>query len=343
MGRFVDGTWTTQPAARRPDGRFVRPVTQFRDRITASQGRFQAEAGRYHLYVSYACPWASRTLIVRELMALTDVIDVSVLHPDMGDDSWTFAHDPADIEGPTGDLAGEAKLLGDVYLRADAKYTGRVTVPVLWDRRERTIVNNESVEIIEMFNREFDAFTDVRWDLCPDAERDAMDGMDGMDGMDARIYETVNNGVYRAGFAGSQAAYEEAFDALFETLDMLEQRLATRRYLCGARLTASDLRLFTTLVRFDPVYHTHFKCNLRRLIDYDNLWGYTRELYQIPAIKRTVRMDHIKRHYYRSHESISPRRIIARGPLIDFDAPHGRGHLEGDPHVEALIGSGTSP
>lgn len=330
MGRFVDGEWTTQPAARRPDGQFVRPITQFRHRITAGPGRFQAEAGRYHLYVSYACPWANRTLIVRELKGLSNVIDVSVLHPDMGDDGWTFAHDPDDIEGPTGDLIGDARLLGDVYLRANPQYTGRVTVPVLWDRQEATIVNNESPEIIEMFNSEFSAFTDVQWNLLPD------DLCETMGSLDARIYGTVNNGVYRAGFASSQQAYEDAFDALFDTLDMLEARLSKQRYLCGPRLTASDLRLFTTLVRFDPVYHTHFKCNLRRLIDYDNLWGYTRELYQIPGVARTVRMDHIKRHYYVSHESISPRRIIAKGPLIDFAEPHGRGHLEGDPHVEAL-------
>lgn len=327
MGRFVDGQWVTGAAKPRADGQFVRPTTQFRERITAAPGRFTAEAGRYHLYVGYPCPWACRTLIVRQLKGLTDAIGVSILHPDVGDDGWTFRDDPGDIGGTTGDRAGNASLLRDVYLRAAANYTGRVTVPVLWDTREQTIVNNESPEIIDMLNSELSAFTDVDWDLSPDAPPAEVEQLDG------RIYTTVNNGVYRCGFANSQQAYEDAFDALFETLDMLEARLQDRRFLWGQRLSIPDIRLFTTLVRFDAVYFGHFKCNRRRLVDYPNLWGYTRELYQVPGVAQTLRMDHIKRHYYGSHESINPRRIIAKGPDIDFAQPHGREHLPGDPHL----------
>ncbi len=296
-------------------GRFVRWESPFRDWVTADgRSGFPAEPGRYLLYVSWACPWAHRTLIARKVKHLEDVIDVAVVHPHMGPESWHFG--PCD--GCTPDPVMCAEFLYELYRSARPDYTGVVTVPALFDRETGTIVNNESSEILRMLNSAFDAYGDPGVDLYPEDRRDAIDAIN------ATVYEHVNNGVYRAGFARSQAAYEEAFDALFATLDSLEKRLAGSRYLAGERITEADWRLFTTLVRFDAVYHTHFKCNLRRLVDYPHLWAYTRELYQRPGIAETVRLDHIKHHYYTSHPRLNPKGIVPKGPAIDFDEPHGR-------------------
>lgn len=308
MGMMIDGKWSTEWY--RPDekGRFVRPKTSFRSAVTADgSSGFPAEAGRYHLYVSYACPWASRTLMVRKLKKLDDTISVSSVSPLMGKNGW---------ELPTGDGAGPvegARYLYEVYARARPDYTGRVTVPVLWDKKQNTIVNNESREIIRMLGREFDAFGDASVDLCPREIEEAVDQTI------SAIYEPVNNGVYRAGFATSQEAYEEAVVQLFDALDHWEKVLSRQRYLCGDRLTEADICLFTTLIRFDMVYYGHFKCNLRQLRDYPNLWNYTKEIYQIPGIAETVNFDHIKRHYYWSHDMINPTRIVPLGPkMSDF-------------------------
>jgi glutathionyl-hydroquinone reductase len=299
----------------------VRMDSQFRHWITpdgspgpSGEGGFAAESGRYHLYVSWACPWAHRTLIFRVLKGLEDIISVSVVNPYMLDSGWSFDDHP----GSTPDHLHGARYLHEIYTRADPRYSGIVTVPVLWDRQRDTIVNNESAEIIRMFNSAFDAFTDRHEDYYPEALRPEIDDVN------ARIYETLNNGVYRAGFATSQSAYDRAFDALFDTLDWLEERLGSRRYLAGDRLTEADWRLFTTLVRFDSVYHGHFKCNLRRLVDYPNLWAFTRELYQLEGIAGTVHMDQIKTHYYGSHKQLNPSGIIPRGPELDFNAFHRR-------------------
>lgn len=329
MGLLIDGVWHDRwYDTRASGGRFVRGEAQFRNWITedgrpgpSGEGGFAAEPGRYHLYVSLACPWAHRTLVYRVLERLEEWIDVSVVHWFMGERGWTFERGA----GATGDRLHGLRYLHELYLRADPHYTGRVTVPVLWDRRRETIVNNESSEIIRMFDRAFDRLRGERIDWCPEGLRDRIDALN------ARIYETVNNGVYRAGFATSQDAYEEAFDALFATLDELDARLAGQRYLLGARPTEADWRLFTTLVRFDTVYHGHFKCNLRRLVDYPHLWAWTRELYGWPGIAATVDFDHIKRHYYGSHERLNPTRIVPKGPAVDFAAPHGRGHLPAAP------------
>jgi glutathionyl-hydroquinone reductase len=301
----------------------------FRNWVTADgrpgpsgEGGFKAERGRYHLYVSLACPWAHRTLIVRKLKKLDDAITVSVVDPFMGDNGWAFsAPDGSLTPGATPDDLNGARCLYEIYARARRDYTGRVTVPVLWDRETATIVNNESSEIIRMFNSAFDAVGAAGDDLYPQARREEIDQLNAV------IYDTVNNGVYKCGFAKTQAAYEAAFDPLFETLDRLEQRLTRQRYLFGARTTEADWRLFTTLVRFDAVYYSHFKCNLRRIIDYPNLWGYTRDLYQVPGVAETVSLAHIKRHYYASHAMINPTRIVPKGPAIDFAAPHERARL----------------
>ena len=324
MGQLIDGHWT--PAwydTGASGGAFVRDTARFRNWITpdgspgpSGSGGFAAESGRYHLYVSYACPWAHRTLIFRALKGLGDHIGVSVVHPDMLDDGWTFA---TDFPGTTGDRLFGLPFLRDIYTRAVPDISGRVTVPVLWDRAQGTIVSNESSEIIRMFNSAFDGLTGNRADFRPEALRD------GIEAMNARIYPAVNNGVYRAGFATTQAAYDEAVHLLFDTLDWLDAHLGRHRYLLGDRVTEADWRLFTTLVRFDPVYHLHFKCNRRRLIDYPDLWAYTRELYQWPGVREMVRLDHIVRHYHFSHDTINPHRIVPINPLIDFDAPHGRG------------------
>lgn len=304
------------------DGEFIRQDSQFRSWVTADgapgpsgEGGFRAEPGRYHLYVSYACPWAHRTLIFRRLKGLERVIDVSVVHPYMGEPGGSFA---ADFPGATGDrLYGHAHM-HELYTRAQPRYTGIVTVPVLWDRERETIVNNESSEIIRMLNSAFDAFGDRGVDLYPRALRAQIDAINAV------VYENVNNGVYQAGFASSQRAYERAFERLFRTLDELEERLGRHRYLLGEHLTEADWRLFTTLVRFDAVYYSHFKCNARRLVDYPHLWAYTRDLYQMPGIAETVHLDHIKHHYYASHRELNPTGIVPKGPELDFEAPHGR-------------------
>ncbi|GIX12705.1 MAG: glutathione-dependent reductase [Paracoccaceae bacterium] len=324
MGQLVDGVW--RPGwydTGASGGRFRRQPTRFRNWITpdgapgpSGEGGFPAESGRYHLYVSLACPWAHRTLIFRALKGLAPHISVDVVHPDMLEDGWTFA---TDFPGTTGDSVLGCRFLREVYLAADPKCSGRVTVPVLWDRQRRTIVSNESSEIIRMFNSAFDHITGNRADFWPEDLRAAIEPIN------ARIYETVNNGVYRAGFATTQAAYDEAVRALFATLDWLEGHLAASRYLTGARVTEADWRLLTTLLRFDLVYHGHFKCNRRRIVDYPNLWGYARELYQWPGVAETTDFAHITRHYHYSHDSINPHRIIPIGPDIDWTAPHGRG------------------
>jgi putative glutathione S-transferase len=279
---------------------------------------FKAEPGRYHLYVSLACPWAHRTLIFRKLKGLEEVVSVSVVHWHMGAEGWEFREGHGTIPDP---VLGASRL-HRIYSAARAGYTGRVTVPVLWDKQQGSIVNNESSEIIRMFNSAFEAWARPGLDFYPEDLRGAIDEIN------ETVYHGVNNGVYKAGFATSQEAYEEAFDALFDTLDALEDRLARQRYLVGGRLTEADWRLFTTLVRFDPVYVGHFKCNKRRLVDYPNLWAYTRELYQVPGVAGTVDLHHIKRHYYGSHTAINPTGIVPKGPEIDFGTPHDRDRLK---------------
>jgi putative glutathione S-transferase len=324
MGLLVDGVWRDQwYDTASTGGRFVRGDAAFRNWVTpdgtagpTGKGGFKAEPGRYHLYVSLACPWAHRTLIFRKLKGLEAMISVSVVHWLMGEEGWSFAEGPGVVPDPNG-----ARYLHEVYTAADPAYTGRVTVPVLWDKASGGIVNNESSEIIRMLNAAFDRVGATRGDFYPQDLREEIDRLN------ARIYDTVNNGVYKAGFATTQAAYEDAVAPLFETLDRLDERLATRRYLCGDRLTEADWRLFTTLLRFDPVYVGHFKCNLRRVIDYPNLWGYTRDLYQHPGVAETVNMDHIKRHYYGSHGTINPTGIVPVGPTIDVLEPHRRDRL----------------
>ena len=316
MGFLLDGVWRDDAPNTDAHGRFVRQASRYHNWVTpdgargpSGEGGFPAAAGRYHLYVSLACPWAHRTLIFRKLKRLDDVISVSVVDPIMGPEGWVFSS-PEPVEGK--------KRLSDIYLVANPDYTGRVTVPVLWDKERRTIVNNESSEIIRMLNSAFAAFTPDRADYYPHALRSEIDAIN------AEIYETVNNGVYRAGFAGSQEAYEEACRGLFKTLDRMEERLFRRRYLAGGQLTEADWRFFTTLVRFDAVYYVHFKCNLRRIADYPSLSNYLRDLYQVPGVAETVNMDHIKTHYYASHRKLNPRGIVPIGPLLDFDAPHDR-------------------
>ena len=324
MGQLVDGTWHSGwYDTKSSGGAFKRTTAGFRNWITADdnagpsgQGGFEAESGRYHLYVSYACPWAHRALIFRALKGLKGHIGVSAVHPDMGEDGWTFADD---YEGATGDHLYGLPFLRDIYTKADPTISGRVTVPVLWDKKRETIVSNESSEIIRMLNSAFDGLTGNREDFWPEELRDTIDPVN------ARIYNTLNNGVYKSGFATTQAAYDAAVYPLFDTLDWLEARLSENRYLMGGRITEADWRLFTTLIRFDLVYHLHFKCNRARIIDYPNLWGYLRELYQWPGVKETVNFDHIVRHYHMSHESVNPHRIVPINPVIDFDAPHGRG------------------
>jgi putative glutathione S-transferase len=294
-------------------GEFVRPDSPLREWVTADgSSGFEAEPGRYHLYVALACPWASRTLIVRRLKGLEDVVGVSSVHPFRDERGWAFPGGAF-----TDDVNGFA-FLAEAYERTRPGFDGRISVPVLWDRRRGVIVNNESADIVRMLNTEFDAWGDPAVDLYPEALRDEIDALN------ERIYATVNNGVYRAGFATTQDAYREAFVALFETLDMLEERLATRRYLTGDAITEADWRLFVTLVRFDAVYYSHFKCNLRRIADYPNLSGYVRDLYQQPGIAETVDIPQIKAHYYGTHPSLNPTGIVPEGPALDFTAPHGR-------------------
>ena len=324
MGLLIDGVWHDKwYDTSKTGGAFERTTTTFRNWITpdgapgpSGKGGFKAEADRYHLYVSYACPWAHRTLILRALKGLESLIGVSAVHPDMGSDGWTFA---ADFSGTTRDRLFGLDFLRELYTKADPSISGRVTVPVLWDKATGSIVSNESAEIIQMLNSAFDPLTGNTADFNPEPLRAEMAEVD------ARIYDTVNNGVYKCGFATTQRAYDAAITPLFETLDWLETRLADRRFLMGDAPTLSDWRLFTTLVRFDAVYQGHFKCNRARVVDYSNLWAYTRDLYQWPGVAGTVHMDHITRHYYWSHTTINPHRIIPIGPKIDFSAPHGRG------------------
>lgn len=326
MGQLVDGKWEdTWYNTKKTGGRFVRSESQFRNWITADgspgpsgAGGFNAKADRYHLYVSNACPWAHRTLIFRVLKGLEDLISVDYVHPDMLQNGWTFE---TDDKGANGDSLFGSDFAHQIYTRAQPDATTRVTVPILWDKKQNTIVSNESSEIIRMFNSAFDGLTGNTRDFWPEAMRDDIEEVN------ARIYSTVNNGVYKSGFATSQEAYDDAVTALFDSLDWLEERLSTRRYLMGERQTEADWRLFTTLVRFDLVYHLHFKCNRKRLIDYPNLWGFTRELYQTPGVAKTVNFDHIVRHYHYSHESVNPHRIIPINPIIDWEDPHGRAGL----------------
>ncbi|MEL7278899.1 MAG: glutathione S-transferase family protein [Pseudomonadota bacterium] len=324
MGQLVDGTWHSGwYDTKSSGGAFKRTTAGFRNWITADGSAgpsgaagFAAESGRYHLYVSFACPWAHRALIFRVLKGLEEHIGVSAVHPDMGEDGWTFADD---YDGATGDQLYGLPFLRDIYTKADPTVSGRVTVPVLWDKTRETIVSNESSEIIRMFNSAFNGLTGNRDEYWPEEMRDAIEPVN------ARIYDTLNNGVYKSGFATTQAAYDAAVHPLFDTLDWLEARLSENRYVMGERITEADWRLFTTLIRFDLVYHLHFKCNRARIIDYPNLWGYLRELYQWPGVKETVNFDHIVRHYHMSHESVNPHRIVPINPVIDFEAPHGRG------------------
>ncbi|MDZ5648431.1 glutathione S-transferase family protein [Nitrospirillum sp. BR 11828] len=330
MGLLVDGEWRdVWYETKSTGGRFVRKDSAFRHWVTADgapgpdaavaggEGGFAAEPGRYHLYVSLACPWAHRTLILRALKGLEDAISVSVVHWRMLEQGWTFEEGP----GTVPDTVNGADALYQVYQAADAHYSGRVTVPVLWDKQRRTIVNNESSEILRMFNSAFDTVGAKPGDYYPDALRPEIDALN------ARIYDTVNNGVYKAGFATSQAAYEEAIAPLFDTLDWLDDRLSSRRFLTGDQVTEADIRLFTTLVRFDPVYVGHFKCNIRRIADYPNLSAYLRDLCQLPGVAGTVNFQHIKGHYYESHRTINPTGIVPVGPVQDLSAPHGRERL----------------
>lgn len=326
MGLLIEGQWHDQWYDTGAGGRFKRENAQRRNWITAGgapgpsgDGGFAAEAGRYHLYVSLACPWAHRTLILRTLKGLDALIDVSVVSWLMRENGWTF-----DTEnGSSGDALDDFAFLHQRYTQDDSEYTGRVTVPLLWDKKQQRIVSNESAEIIRMFNSAFDGLTDNHLDFYPQALQADIDALN------ARIYPSVNNGVYRAGFATTQAAYEEAFDELFSELDVLETRLGQSRYLAGEYLTEADWRLFTTLVRFDAVYHGHFKCNLRRIADYPNLSHWLRELYQWPGVAATVDMWHIQHHYYASHQTINPTGIVPKGPALDLDSPHDRKRLPG--------------
>ena len=322
MGLLVDGKWQDKwYDTDASDGRFQREESGFRNWITADGsagpsgiGGFKAEPNRYHLYVSLACPWAHRTMIYRKLKGLEDMISVSVVHPFMGENGWTFAEG----EGVVADPVLNANYLYEVYTAANPDYTGRVTVPTLWDKKTNTIVSNESSEIIRMFDSAFDEVGALPGDCTPSALLADIEAMNDL------IYPAINNGVYRTGFATTQAAYEEAVVEIFDALDILEQRLEAQRYLTGDTITEADWRLFTTLVRFDAVYVGHFKCNIRRIIDYPNLWGYLRDLYQVPGIAETVDMDHIKEHYYGSHANINPTRIVPVGPYLDFTTPHDR-------------------
>ena len=322
MGLLVDGQWQDKwYDTEASGGRFVREDAGFRNWVTADGsagptgvGGFKAEANRYHLYVSLACPWAHRTTIYRKLKGLEDMISLSVVHPFMGDKGWTFAEGAGVIADPI----VNASYLYEVYVAAKPDYTGRVTVPILWDKKTNTIVSNESSEIIRMLNSAFDEVGATDVSFLPS------ELLAEIDTINEFVYSAVNNGVYKAGFATTEAAYKEAVVMLFDALDTLEVRLANQRYLLGDTITEADWRLFTTLVRFDAVYVGHFKCNIRRIVDYPNLWGYLRDLYQVPGIAETVSIEHIKAHYYTSHANINPTRIIPVGPVLDFNEPHDR-------------------
>jgi putative glutathione S-transferase len=322
MGLMINGTWHEHAPETNKDGFFERGETAFRNWITpdgrpgpTGQDGFRAMTGRYHLYVSLACPWAHRTLMMRALKGLQTIIPVSVTHWLMADHGWTFAAG----EGVIPDPLYNSRYLYELYARADETYSGRVSVPILWDQHTQTIVNNESADIIRMLGSAFDQAGAKAGDFYPQAFRGDIDAIN------QRVYETLNNGVYKSGFATTQLAYEAAVVPLFDTLDWLEDRLSRTRFLCGDMLTEADIRLFTTLVRFDSVYHGHFKCNVRRIVDYHHLWAYTRDVFQIPGVGQTVDFGHIKRHYYMSHRRINPTGIVPVGPALDFEVPAGRG------------------
>lgn len=316
MGLLVDGEWHDEwYDTKKSGGRFIRSDSQFRNWITkdgspgpTGEGGFKAEPNRYHLYVSYACPWASRTLIMRSLKGLSDIISVSAVHPLMAENGWTFEDGPGVVKDPI----HNAKYMHEIYTHVEPEYSGRVTVPVLYDKKTDKIVNNESSEIMRMFNSAFEGLESNDYDFAPEELLDEIDEMNDF------VYDTINNGVYKSGFATEQDVYEEEVTKLFDALDKLEAHLETNEYLVGGKITEADWRLFTTLVRFDPVYHGHFKCNLRQLMDYKNLWRYTRELYNWPGVKETVNFDHIKEHYYMSHDTINPNKIVPKGPKIDW-------------------------
>lgn len=322
MGLLVDGQWVDQwYDTDSNDGKFARSESQFRNWVTADgsagptgEGGFKAEAGRYHLYVSLACPWAHRTLIFRKLKGLESMISVSVVNPLMRELGWTFYED----EGVVADPLFQANYMHQIYTAADPQYTGRVTVPVLWDKKQNLFVSNESSEIIRMFNTAFDGIGATPGDYYPEALRAEIDSVNAL------VYDNINNGVYKSGFATTQHAYEEAVVPLFATLDELEQRLSKNRYLLGDQVSEADWRLFTTLIRFDAVYHGHFKCNIKQIEDYPHLAGYMRELYQWPGVAETVNMTHIKEHYYRSHDTINPTGVVPVGPELSLYGAHGR-------------------
>ncbi|MFW5966564.1 MAG: glutathione S-transferase family protein [Persicimonas sp.] len=319
MGKMIDGEWTTEWYGSDEMGHFEREDTVFHDRVRADEASAHpVESGRYHLYVSLACPWAHRTLIGRALLGLEEHISVSVVHWLMDEDGWEFRDDDPDA---TLDPVNGARYLREIYKKAADDYTGRVTVPILWDKKEETIVNNESREILRMLTTQFAELADEDIDLSPESMRDEIDDVI------TAIYEPINNGVYRCGFADSQQAYDEALETLFEALEHWDEVLDKQRFLVGDRLTEADICMFTTLLRFDPVYCTHFKCNRRRLADFDNLLDYTREIYQLPGVAETCNLRHIKHHYYRSHPMVNPTRIVARGFEVDYDAPHNRDRL----------------
>ena len=324
MGLLNNGIWQDKwYDTDSTGGRFERHESQFRNWITPDgsagpdgKAGFKAEAGRYHLYVAYACPWAHRALVFRKLKGLEDMIDVSYTHWFMGENGWTFKDDP---DGIVGDKLFGSDFMYEIYLKADPHYTGRVTVPTLWDKQQNTIVSNESADIIRMFNSAFDGVGAADGDYYPDDKKAEIDNIN------ERVYHTVNNGVYKAGFATAQDAYEEAVFPLFESLDWLDEKLGKSRFLTGDTPTEADWRLWTTLYRFDLVYHGHFKCNIRRLVDYPNLWPYARDLYQWPGIAETVNPMHAQRHYYESHDMVNPTRVVPAGPDINWEKPHGRG------------------
>ncbi|WP_318465697.1 glutathione S-transferase family protein [Photobacterium leiognathi] len=322
MGLLVDGKWHTDwYDTKSTGGKFERKVSSFRNWITkdgsagiTGEAGFKAELNRYHLYVSLACPWAHRAIIYRQLKGLDSMIPMSVVNAYMGENGWNFEAG----DGVVADPIFNAQFLHQIYTQADPDYTGRVTVPVLWDKHKQTIVSNESADIIRMLNSAFDDVGAVKVDFYPQALRQQIDQLNDF------VYANINNGVYRAGFATTQEAYDEAVIALFDALEVIEQRLSTQRYLLGEHITEADWRLFTTLVRFDAVYVGHFKCNLKRIVDFPHLWGYVRDLYQVEGVAQTVDIDYIKAHYYGSHETINPTRIIPKGPELDFLSPHHR-------------------
>lgn len=327
---LINGEWDPDANfATDESGAFKRQTTSFREAVSADPAaEHPVEPGRYHLYVSYACPWAHRTLIGRSVLGLEDAISVDVVDPVRIDDGWEFSPEK---DGCTPDSIGGATHLREVYTAADPDFTGRVTVPVLWDRKAETIVNNESIEILRMLDTAFVSALDRPITLYPDELADEIDTVV------KAIYEPINNGVYRAGFAETQTAYDTAVNELFDALDYWETVLADQRYLVGDRLTEADVCLFTTLIRFDPVYHVHFKCSRRRIRDYPNLWNYLKEIYQHPPIRRTVDLDHIRTHYYVSHDHLNPRRLVATAPELPLDEPHDRDRLPGGPPEAATL------